>query len=325
MTLKIMSPAIRILFTALLITCQSQTDAGDLKREASVAFLEGPAWRSDGTVFFTDIPNNRIMRWTGKGPARVHREPSGHANGLLFDGEDRLLIAEDDGRLVRENLNGTIEVLADQYNGKPFNSLNDLTLDTHGRVYFTDPHHPKRAISAQRDSQGNVIDAVYRLDKSGNVTRLLAHEIDRPNGIVVSPKDEYLYVAENNGLKPDGARNLWRFDLDKHGDINLSSRTLIFNWGSDRGPDGMAIDVLGNLYVAAGRNHPVPGQTTKLYKAGIYVISPTGKMLDFIAIPIDSVSNVTFGGADHKTLYITAGHDLWSYRVETPGYFPFED
>ena len=89
----------------------------------------------------------------------------------------------------------------------------------------------------------------------------------------------------------------------------------MFDWGTDRGPDGMTVDQVGNIYVASGLNHPMPNRTSLFYKAGIYVISPDGDLLDFIAVPMDNVSNVTFGGDDLKTLYITAGHSLWSYRV----------
>ena len=315
----------RILYALLgLLTASVPTlaAAGELKREASVAFLEGPAWHPDGTVFFSDIPNNRIMRWSGKGAPKVHRHPSGHANGLVVDAEGRLVIAEDDGRLVRENLDGSIEVLAGEFGGKPFNALNDLALDSKGRIFFTDPRYLDRGNANQRDAQGNIIDAVYRLDTSGKVSRVLASEIDRPNGIVVSPGDQYLYVADNNGQVAGGSRKIWQFALDNAGDIVPGSQSLVFDWGSDRGPDGMTIDVQGNLYVAAGRNTAVGHQGSKVYKAGIYVISPKGDLLDFIAVPIDPVSNVTFGGNDLKTLFITAGHNLWSYPVETPGYSP---
>ncbi|MGI9228578.1 MAG: SMP-30/gluconolactonase/LRE family protein [Gammaproteobacteria bacterium] len=298
------------------------TGGGGLKRETSVAFVEGPVARADGSILFTDIPNNRIMRWEKGGGAKVYLTPSGRANGLFYDSRGRLIMAETNGRLVRENPDGSIDVLADEFNGHPFNSLNDLAIDTAGRIYFTDPAYRNRQNAAQRDADGKIVDGVYRVDKDGSVSRVLTHEIDIPNGIIISPGDQYLYVAENNN-KAGGARKIVRFELNKNGDVAIDSKKVIFDWGTERGPDGMAIDIQGNLYIAAGLNTPMPNRTAKTYKAGIYIISPQGKLLNFIAIPMDTVSNVTFGGADNKTLYITAGHSLWSYPVGIAGYHPF--
>ena len=297
-------------------------ESSALKYEGFVAFVEGPAWRSDGTVLFTDVPNNRILRRDVGGRISLHRSPSGHANGMFVDHEDRLLIAESEGRIIRENIDGSVDVLAAEYDGKAFNSPNDLALDTKGRIYFTDPAGLNRADPPQKDENGSTVNGVYRIDPSGRVTRLLTHEIDRPNGILVSPGDQYLYIADNDP-RAGGARKVWRFDLDDSGNIDIKSRALMFDWGTERGPDGMTVDQSGNIYVASGLNHPMPNRTSRIYKAGIYVISPTGELKDFIAVPMDNVSNVTFGGEDLQTLYITAGHSLWSYRVDTPGYKPF--
>jgi len=300
-------------------------DDNGLRQESVVAFVEGPAWRSDGVVFFTDIPNDRIMRRNPDGSTTVHRSPAGHANGLYVDGQDRLLIAEDEGRLVRESPDGTIEVLADEYESRPFNSLNDVAVDTKGRIYFTDPRGKNRSAAPQRDAQGEVIDGVYRVDASGAITRLLTHELDQPNGIAVAPNDQYLYITDNDGQTEGGARKLWRFDLTETGDVVISSKKLLFDWGQDRGPDGMTLDTEGHVYVAAGFNHPKRFKSSLVYKAGIYVITPEGKLLNFIAVPMDTVSNVTFGGEPLNTLYITAGHSLWSIDIAATGYRPFSE
>ena len=264
------------------------------------------------------------MRRDPDGSLKVHRTPSNHANGMFIDGQDRLVIAETDGRIVRESPNGDIEVLAELYNGKPFNSPNDLAMDSKGRIYFTDPAYQKkiRKNAPQRDKNGQVVDGIYRIDAPGKVTRIITHEISMANGLIVSPKDQYLYLSENDN-RSKGARKLWRFDLDKDGDIVKKTKTLIFDFGTDRAIDGMTIDSEGNIYGAAGLHNPLPNRTALVYKAGIYIIAPDGTLKHVIKMPMDSVTNVTFGGKDLKTLYITAGHSLWSYPMEIPGHDPF--
>jgi len=177
------------------------------------------------------------------------------------------------------------------------------------------------------DDDGRAIEGVYRIDPDGKVTRVITHEVDRPNGLGISPDGKYLYVADNVNDGPQGgvggARKLWRFNLASDGDVKLGSRKLLFDWGSDRGPDGMAVDQQGRLYVTAGFNvpHP-PAETAGRYKAGVYVISPEGKFLAMLPVLEDMVTNCCFGGQDAKTLFITAGHKLWSVPVRAPGYIP---
>jgi len=302
-----------------------------IKTEARVAFTEGPAWHPTGNVYFSDIVNNRIMRRDRNGDLHVFRTPSGYTNGNLFDLEERLVCCEGGGpssnrRVTRTEHDGTITVLAESFEGKPFNSPNDLTIDSKGRIYFTDPRYGDRTSVAQFDDAGREIEGVYRIDAPGRVTRIISHEVDRPNGILVSPDDKYLYVADNVNDGPRGLggnRKLWRFDLGSDGTVDPDSRKELFDWGTDRGPDGMAQDVEGRLYVAAGFNHPKPPvETANKYKAGIYVISPDGKLEQFIPVPADMVTNCAFGDEDHKTLYITAGHKLWSVRTKTAGSLP---
>jgi gluconolactonase len=300
-----------------------------LKEEGRVAFTEGPAWHPDGNVYFSDIVNNRIMRRDANGELHVFRTPSGRTNGNLFDLEGRLLCCEGGGlgsnrRVTRTEHNGTVTVLADNYQGKAFNSPNDLAIDARGRIYFSDPRYGDRAGIEQFDRDGREIEGVYRIDGPGRVERIITHEVDRPNGVIVSPGDAYLYVADNVNDGPRGQggnRKLWRFDLNDDGSVDPGSRKLMFDWGTDRGPDGMAIDTEGRIYAAAGFNYPKPPvETAKKYKAGVYVISPQGELVQFIPVPIDMVTNCTFGDADRKTLYVTAGHKLWSIRTTTPGY-----
>ena len=301
-----------------------------LKAEGRVAFTEGPAWHPSGNVYFSDIANNRIMRRDPKGEMHVYRTPSGNTNGILFDLQGRLIACEGGGaasnrRITRTEHDGTITVLADKYDGKRLNSPNDITIDSKGRLYFSDPRYRDRTNLELFDGDGRSIEGVYRIDTNGKVTRVITHEAHRPNGLAVSPDDKYLFVADNVNDGPNKgagqARKLWRFDLKADGSVDGDSRKLLFDWGTDRGPDGMAIDRMGRLYVPAGFNFPnPPAETVKKYKSGIYVISAKGGFLDFIAVPADMITNCTFGDADLKTLYITAGHKLWSIRLDTVGY-----
>jgi gluconolactonase len=303
--------------------------AGGLKIEGRVAFTEGPAWHDSGNVYFTDIENNRIMRRDRTGVMHVYRTPSGRANGLLFDNRGRLLACEGGGpggnrRVTRTELDGTITVLADHYEGKRLNSPNDLATDSRGRIYFTDPRYGDRTDVEQVDAAGRVIEGVYRIDTDGKIERIITHEVDRPNGIAVSADDRLLFVADNVNDGPNdgvgGNRKLWRFRLDGNGRIEAGSGAVLFDWGTERGPDGIALDQSGRIYAAAGFNFPnPPAETADKYKAGIYVIGADGGLLDFLAVPEDMITNCTFGGEDLRTLFITAGHKLWSVSVSTPG------
>jgi len=314
---------------ALAHAAEPIPDFDRLKVEGRVAFTEGPAWHPSGNVYFTDIVNNRIMRRDPEGVLHVYRTPSGRANGLAFDAQHRLIACEGAGeggnrRVTRTELDGTITVLADKYDGKRLNSPNDLALSSRGHIFFTDPRYGDRGNLEQFDRDGGAIEGVYRIDRDGSITRIITHEVDRPNGIALSPDEKFLYVADNVNDGPRGLggnRKLWRFDLRRDGTIDPDSRRLLFDWGTDRGPDGMAIDTEGRLFVAAGFNFPKPPiETSKRYKAGIYVISPQGKLLQTLPVPADMITNCTFGGDDLKTLFVTAGHKLWSVPVDVPGH-----
>ena len=304
-----------------------------LELEGRVAFTEGPVWHPSGNVYFTDIANNRIMRRDRTGAMHVFRRPSGRANGLALDSDGRLHCCEGGGpegarRVTRTESDGVITVLADRYDGRRFNSPNDLTIDSAGRIYFTDPRYGDRSDLEQFDADGREIEGVYRIDLSDDgrparVARIITHEVSRPNGIAISPDEKHLYVADNVNDGPDGKggnRKIWRFDLQADGSIDPSSRREMFDWGADRGPDGMTIDQAGRLYATAGFNFPKPPvETAARHKAGVYVISPQGGLLKFIPVPADMITNCAFGDDDLKTLYITAGHKLWSIRTNTPG------
>jgi len=264
---------------------------------AEGAFTEGPAEGPDGAIYFSDI-GDRIMRFdptTGK--TAEFRNPSGRANGLKFDAAGRLLACEGANTGGRRRVSvtakdGTVTALADKYDGKRFNSPNDLTLDAKGRVYFSDPRYQgdeKREIDAE---------SVYRIDPDGTVT-LLLKDVRKPNGLVVSPDGKTLYVSDHNG-EPGGGRKLVAYPLKADG--SCGPRAELYDFGKGRGIDGMAVAADGTIVATAG---------TKA-AAGVYFFDPAGKKLGFLPTPEDP-NNCCFGGADRKTLYVTAGKSL--YRI----------
>lgn len=296
-----------------------------VKLEGIAAFLEGPAWHSDGNLYFTDIENNRIMRLDSKGKMHQFRSPSGRANGLAFDQEGRLLACEGgweggNRRVTRTELDGTITVLADNFEGKKLNSPNDLVVDKKGRIYFSDPRYGFRGDLEQFDAQKKPIDGVYRIDPDKSIHRVIAGQVERPNGLVISPDGKWLFVVDNQNSTAGGNRKVWRFDLRPDGGVVLESQKLLHDFGTGRGGDGIDIDAKGRIYVSAGFNLASPPIETDTVKAGIYVFTHEGKQVDFIPVPADMLTNAAFGGRDLKTLYITAGHSIFSIRVDTPGY-----
>jgi gluconolactonase len=290
-----------------------KTEAGD------GAGGEGPAW-DPKLGLLTSGNNGHMYQLDPKGKSRIYRKDAG-TNGLLFDREGRLLACEPDKhRITRTDRNGKVTVLTDTYNGKRYNEPNDLTLDSKGRIYFSDPRYGANAGKEQVDEKGRTIEGVYRIDTDGKVTRVIGREVERANGVLVSADDRYLYVADNNNNTVGGARKLWRFDLNKDGSVDLKSQKLLYDWGKGRGPDGVKQDREGRLYVAAGLNKPnPPAEPAKDVQGGIYVLSPEGKLLKFLQVPTDEVTNCAFGGDDLKTLYITAGGTIYSIRTTTPG------
>ena len=282
---------------------------------------EGPAWHPQRGLFFSG-PRG-ITRISPSGTLQPFRYPSGGSNGLLFDLDGHLVICEARRRRVtRTDDQGRTTVLADQYQGKRFNTPNDLTIDSKGRVYFSDPRYGDRKDMEILDDNNNPIEGVYRIDRPGQVTRIITHEVDRPNGLLITPDDKYLFVADNNNNQVGGARQLFRFNLTSNGDIVPGSRKLIFNWQDGRGPDGMALDRQGRLYVAGGRNKTNQYESANQFKAGVYVMTQEGQQIGFVAIPRDEVTNCTFGGRDLKSLFITAGGQLWRIPTLTAGWSP---
>jgi gluconolactonase len=282
---------------------------------------EGPAWHPKLGLLFSG-PGG-IGRYDRDGKLSVHRKDAG-TNGLLFDSKGGLISCEPVYRRVGYAApDGTYKILTDNYQGKKYNQPNDIAVDSKGRIYFSDPRYGSRDGMEIKDDDGKLVEGVYRIDPNGKVTRIITHEADRPNGLLVTPDDRFLYVADNNNSDVGGARKLWRFRLKDDGTIRVQSRKLIFDWKNGRGPDGMVMDQKGNLFVAGGLNKAHPPAETAEFAGGVYIFSPKGQLVKVIPIPNDEVTNCTFGGDDLKTLYITAGGNLWSVRVKTPGKLPW--
>ncbi len=279
---------------------------------------EGPSWDPfTGTLYF--VSGNNVNHLNKQGKVEAFRTDAAGANGSLVDPQGRILACEAGSRRVtRTEKDGSLTVLADQYEGAKLNSPNDLALDSKGRIYFTDPRYGQTDNMEIRDANG-LVEGVYRIDAPGKVTRIISHEVERPNGILVSPGDRYLYVADNFNNRVGGARKLWRFDLKKNGTVDPASRRLIFDWKTARGPDGFKMDRAGRLYVAAGRNKANLFETADEFRGGIYILSPTGELLEFIPFEKDETTNCAFGGVDLKTLFVTAAGQLWSVPVKTAG------
>ena len=313
-------------WSALILLCAAPVFAGDIFAPDSRLKIEsgkgeggeGPAWHPDLGILTSG--NGNICRLSRDGKATIYREGAG-TNGLLWDANGNLLACEPKFRRVtRTDATGKVVVLAEKFDGKKFNQPNDITVDSKGRIYFTDPCYGDRSHLEMTDADGKIVEGVYRIDLDGKVTRIIGRELERPNGILVSADDRFLFVADNNNDKLGDARKLYRFDLSADGSVDPKSRKLLYDWKDGRGPDGLKQDAKGRLYVAGGLNKPnPPAEPSKTVKGGIYVFEPDGKFLEFLAVPTDEVTNCAFGGDDLKTLYVTGGGTLYSIRTQTPG------
>lgn len=264
-------------------------------------FTEGPAYGPDHCVYFSDI-GERIMKFDpATKTTTVYRDKSGRANGLDFDPEGRLVACEGaaggNRRVTRTDKDGKVTVLAERWMGKKFNSPNDVTIDARGRIYFTDPRY------GGNEPREIDTESVYRIDHDGKVTQFIT-DVEKPNGVLVSPDMKTLYVADSN---PRGKRQLLAFPLKEDGSVG--AKKVLHDFGEDRGIDGMCADAKGNIYGAAGR-----GKT-----GGVHVFSPEGKKLAFIPTP-ETPTNCVFGGKERKTLYVTAGKSLYRVELQAVGF-----
>ena len=260
-------------------------------------FTEGGAWGADGCLYFSDI-GNALMKYDSKaGTVTPFRKPSGRSNGTIFDAKGRLIVAEGANtgghrRVTATDMKtGKVESLAEKFEGKAFNSPNDVAVDKLGRVYFSDPR------SVGDEPRELDFEAVFRIDPDGKVSKLDTGAF-KPNGVVVSPDGKTLYVADNGGKR----RVLLACPLDADG--NVTPGKVLHDFGDGRGIDGMTATTDGRIVATAGKDE----------KSGIWVFHPDGKLQGVIPTP-EAPANCEFGGPNRSTLYILAGVSL--YRIET--------
>jgi gluconolactonase len=302
-------------------TAKSVTPVSSVEPEAAaiIASVEGPAVDADGFVYFTELISQRILLLSPNGIVSIYRGDSNGANGMVIDPQGRIVVCESSdrrrrqARVTRTDLRtGQLEVLSDNYRGQPYRSPNDVTLDSRGRIYFTDP-----------GPVGQPDGAVYRIDPDGTVTRLLsAPAVERPNGLVISPDDKTLYLVESHRVqeldrRSRPARLIRAYDLSPEGTV--ANMRIFHDFYPGRSADGLCIDIQGNVYAAAGLIQRRFTDETLDTKAGIHVFSPAGKRIDFIAVPEDLVTNCAFGGPGDKTLFITSGKTLYKVPAKVPG------
>jgi gluconolactonase len=342
MTIRSLLGAVVVLsgLVALSAPLQSQTGKADIvPKEAKlekvfdggVVLTEGVAVAPDGMVYFSDITFSHVSKdkhgaieaghiWkfdpkTGK--ATIFRSPSGMSNGIKFDADGNMIVAEgaDFGgrRVTRTDMKtGKSYIIAGLFEGKPFNSPNDITIDEKGRIYFSDPRYLGHEPIEQP------VQAIYRIDPDGTIARIIT-DTGKPNGVAISPDQKTLYVISNDngswgiGRLPKeaptyrGQMALLAYDLAANGTAKF--RKVLVDYAPEDGPDGMVCDKEGNLYVAV-RNEKRPG---------VSVYTPEGKELAYIKTEIPT--NVGFGrGDESKTLYITAGKSLYRIRLNKEGY-----
>ncbi len=266
-----------------------------------LGFTEGPVWRGDH-LLFSDIPRNRIvrLRFLPEGPElTTFRSPAGNPNGQTLDTAGRLLTCEHSGRcVVRTEVDGSVSVLADHYQGKRLNSPNDIVVRSDGSVYFTDPPYGLADLSKWKELDFN---GVYRITPRGELV-LIADDFDRPNGLAFSPDEKVLYVDDTQ------RGHIRAFDVSADGSIR-NSRVLVELKGDQPGrPDGMKVDVQGHIYCTG------PG--------GFWIIGPDGKKLGYVLTP-EVAANLAWGDFDSKSLYITAQTSVYKVRLSVAGIRPF--
>jgi gluconolactonase len=261
------------------------------KLAGDFSFTEGPASDADGNVYFTDQPNDRIMKWSIEGALTTYLQPSGRSNGLVVDGQGFLwACADEKNELWRIDTEKKEMVILDNYQGKLLNGPNDLWLRPDGGLYFTDPYYQRQWWS--RDQMEQDGQHVYYLSPDHQSVKRVINDFEQPNGIIGTADGKMLYVTDIRGKKT--------YSYSIQADGSLSDKQLFCEMGSD----GMTIDNQGNVYLTGN---------------GVPVFDKNGKKIEQINIPESWTANVCFGGADMQTLFITASKGLYALRMNVKG------
>lgn len=268
-------------------------------------WLEGPVWFADhGSLLVSDVPNDRILRWTAAGGMSVYRSPAGFANGHTRDREGRLIGCLHLNRDVRRTeLDGAETVLVDRFASKPLNAPNDVVVKRDGTVWFTDPHYGIETDYEGSKQSPELPPSVYRFDPRDGSLVVLADDFDGPNGLCFSPDETRLYVSESGTqFAAEPRRHIRVFDVTNDGARLSNGR--IFHTVTPGYADGFRCDTNGNLWTGAGD--------------GVHCIDPHGALLGKILMP-HAVSNLCFGGRHRSQLFLCAGQRLFSLVVNQRG------
>ena len=266
-------------------------------------WLEGPVWFADHRMLlFSDLPNDRVMRWTETGGVSVARQPSRFENGHTRDREGRLVSCSHHGWISRTELDGTITILADRYGGRRLNSPNDVVVKSDGTIWFSDPHYGLNTDYEGGKREAELPPNLYRFDPGTGALEVVADDFEGPNGLCFSPDERRLYVAETGRqFDPEPKQFIRVFDVE---DGRRLARGREFARISPGNADGVRCDQEGNLWSSAGD--------------GVHCLDPSGTLLGKIKVP-SRVSNLTFGGRNRSQLFICASHTLYSIYVNRRG------
>jgi gluconolactonase len=268
-------------------------------------WLEGPVWFADHEcLLVSDLPNDRIMRWTESGGMSVFRQPAGFANGHTRDREGRLIGCSHQDRCVkRTEIDGTITILAARYQGRRLNAPNDVVVKCDGTIWFSDPPYGIATDYEGGKQQPELPPSVYRLHPCDGSLSVVADDFQGPNGICFSPDERLLYESET-GLQfaPDPTRHIRVFDVV--GDGALLSGGRVFHTVNPGAADGFRCDEEGNIWSSAAD--------------GVHCIAPCGTLLGKVLVP-SAVGNLTFGGRYWSRLFVCAGRTLYAIYVNQRG------
>lgn len=268
-------------------------------------WAEGPVWFSDlGCLIWSDNPNERMLRWVEGGSVSTFRSPSNFSNGNTRDLQGRLVTCEHGTRRVtRTEIDGSITILVDSYQGKRLNSPNDVVVHSDGGIWFTDPTYGIMSnYEGFRADPEQATRNVYRLDPNTGEIDAVVTDFGQPNGLAFSPDERVLYVADSSSSHdPNRPRHIRAFDVT---DGRTLSRSREFCTIDNGVPDGFRVDIDGNIWTSAGD--------------GVHCFSAEGKLLGKILVP-QTVANVTFGGPRRNRLFITATRSLYAVYTATIG------